>query len=174
MIQNELEPRLFLRSDIDTALLLNNRNTPAVEEIDRTTLEFLIEHSLYSYAIGNQELLAFCITFGPGAPYTSVNYQWFSRKYDDFVYLDRIVVAESMRNQTLGAKLYATIENRMIADRCAPILTCEVNLNPPNHGSLRFHNRIGFHEVGRQDSKPGLTVTMLAKTVEINRQVIDA
>lgn len=174
MIQNELEPRLFLRSDIDTALLLNNRNTPAVDEIDRTTLEFLIEHSLYSYAIGNQELFAFCITFGPGAPYTSVNYQWFSRQYDDFVYLDRIVVAETMRNQTLGAKLYATIESQMIADRCAPILTCEVNLNPPNHGSLRFHNRIGFHEVGRQDSKPGLTVTMLAKTVEINRQVIDA
>ena len=133
MLQNELEPRMFLRSDIDTALLLNNRNTPAVDVIDRTTLEFLIEHSLYSYAIGNHELFAFCITFGPGAPYTSVNYQWFSRQYDDFV-----------------------------------------NLNPPNHGSLRFHNRIGFHEVGRQDSKPGQTVTMLAKTVEINRQVIDA
>ena len=165
MIQNELEPRMFLPSDIDSALGLNNRNAPAVEEIDHTTLGFLIEHSLYSYAIGNQELLAFCITIGPGAPYTSVNYQWFSRQYEDFVYLDRIVVAEPMRNQSLGAKLYATIENRMITDRCAPILTCEVNLNPPNPGSLRFHTRIGFHEVGRQDSKPGLTVTMLAKTI---------
>ena len=166
MSLNELEPRLFLASDIDAALELNNLNAPAVGEIDRTTLEFLIEHSLYSFAIGTDTLHAFCITFAPGAPYTSVNYQWFSKEYSDFVYLDRIVVSETMRNNSLGAKLYAAVEQRMLKDRCAPILTCEVNLIPPNTGSIRFHNRIGFREVGQQDSKPGLTVSMLAKTVD--------
>ena len=166
MSLNELEPRLFLASDIDAALELNNLNAPAVGEIDRTTLEFLIEHSLYSFAIGTDTLHAFCITFAPGAPYTSVNYQWFSKEYSDFVYLDRIVVSETMRNNSLGAKLYMAVEQRMLKDRCAPILTCEVNLIPPNMGSLRFHNRIGFREVGQQDSKPGLTVSMLAKTVD--------
>ena len=166
MSLNELEPRLFLASDIDAALELNNLNAPAVGEIDRTTLEFLIEHSLYSFAIGTDTLHAFCITFAPGAPYTSVNYQWFSEKYSDFVYLDRIVVSETMRNNSLGAKLYMAVEQRMLKDRCAPILTCEVNLIPPNTGSIRFHNRIGFREVGQQDSKPGLTVSMLAKTVD--------
>ena len=89
MQSSELEPRLFLTSDIDAALELNNANAPAVGEIDRVTLEFLIEHSLYSFAIGTETLHAFCITFASGAPYTSVNYQWFSRKYSDFVYLDR-------------------------------------------------------------------------------------
>ena len=165
MQPSQLEPRLFLASDLEAALELNNANAPAVGEIDRATLEFLIEHSLYSFAIGDKSLHAFCITFAPGAPYTSVNYQWFSQKYPDFVYLDRIVVGESMRNMSLGAKLYAAIEQRMIKDRCAPLLTCEVNLNPPNEGSIRFHNRIGFREVGQQDSKPGLTVSMLAKTI---------
>jgi len=165
MSLNELEPRLFLASDIDAALELNNLNAPAVGEIDRTTLEFLIEHSLYSFAIGTDTLHAFCITFAPGAPYTSVNYQWFSKEYPDFVYLDRIVVSETMRNNSLGAKLYAAVEQRMLKDRCAPILTCEVNLIPPNTGSIRFHNRIGFREVGQQDSKSGLTVSMLAKKI---------
>ena len=165
MLLNELEPRLFLNSDIDAALELNNLNSPAVGEIDRTTLEFLIEHSLYSFAIGADTLHAFCITFAPGAPYSSVNYQWFSQNYSDFVYLDRIVVSEKMRNNSLGAKLYAAVEQRMIKDRCAPILTCEVNLNPPNTGSIRFHNRIGFREVGQQESKPGLTVSLLAKKI---------
>ena len=165
MSLNELEPRLFLNSDIDAALELNNLNSPAVGEIDRTTLEFLIEHSLYSFAIGADTLHAFCITFAPGAPYTSVNYQWFSQNYSDFVYLDRIVVSEKMRNNSLGAKLYAAVEQRMIKDRCAPILTCEVNLNPPNTGSIRFHNRIGFREVGQQESKPGLTVSLLSKQI---------
>ena len=166
MTANELEPRLFLKSDIDAALELNNLNAPAVGEIDRTQLEFLIEHSLYSFAIGADTLHAFCITFAPGAPYTSVNYQWFSQNYSEFVYLDRIVVSEKMRNNSLGAKLYAAVEQRMIKDRCAPILTCEVNLNPPNIGSIRFHNRIGFREVGQQDSKPGLTVSLLAKNLD--------
>ena len=166
MTANELEPRLFLESDIDAALELNNLNAPAVGEIDRTQLEFLIEHSLYSFAIGADMLHAFCITFAPGAPYTSVNYQWFSQNYSEFVYLDRIVVSEKMRNNSLGAKLYAAVEQRMIKDRCAPILTCEVNLNPPNLGSIRFHNRIGFREVGQQDSKPGLTVSLLAKNLD--------
>ena len=166
MTANELEPRLFLESDIDAALELNNLNAPAVGEIDRTQLEFLIEHSLYSFAIGADTLHAFCITFAPGAPYTSVNYQWFSQNYSEFVYLDRIVVSEKMRNNSLGAKLYAAVEQRMIKDRSAPILTCEVNLNPPNIGSIRFHNRIGFREVGQQDSKPGLTVSLLAKNLD--------
>ena len=165
MQPSQLEQRLFQASDLEAALELNNANAPAVGEIDRATLEFLIEHSLYSFAIGDETLHAFCITFAPGAPYTSVNYQWFSKKYPDFVYLDRIVVGESMRNKSLGAKLYGAIEQRMIKDCCAPLLTCEVNLNPPNEGSIRFHNRIGFREVGQQDSKPGLTVSMLAKTV---------
>ena len=44
MTANELEPRLFLESDINAALELNNLNAPAVGEIDRTQLEFLIEH----------------------------------------------------------------------------------------------------------------------------------
>ncbi len=165
MSLNELEPRLFLDSDIDAALELNNLNSPAVGEVDREQLQFLIDHSLYSFAIGSDTLHAFCITFAPGAPYTSVNYQWFSKSYSEFVYLDRIVVSEKMRNNSLGAKLYAAVEQRMIKDRCAPILTCEVNLIPPNSGSIRFHNRIGFREVGQQDSKPGLTVSLLAKNL---------
>ena len=165
MQSSELGPRLFLASDIDAALELNNVNAPAVGEIDRSQLEFLIEHSLYSFAIGAETLHAFCITFAPGAPYTSVNYQWFSKKYSDFVYLDRIVVSEKMRNQSLGAKLYTAVEQRMLKDRCAPLLTCEVNLKPPNLGSIRFHDRIGFREVGQQDSKPGLTVSLLAKKI---------
>ena len=165
MSQSELEPRLFKATDIDSALELNNANSPAVGEIDRSQLEFLIEHSLYSFAIGTEQLQAFCITFAPGAPYTSANYQWFSRKYPDFVYLDRIVVKENMRNQKLGEKLYSAVEQRMLKDRCAPILTCEVNLNPPNLGSIRFHKRIGFSEVGQQESKPGHTVSLLAKTI---------
>ena len=60
MSQSELEPRLFKATDIDSALELNNANSPAVGEIDRSQLEFLIEHSLYSFAIGTEQLQDIC------------------------------------------------------------------------------------------------------------------
>ena len=39
----------------------------------------------------------------------------------------------------------------------------EVNLRPRNDGSLRFHQRLGFVEVGQQETPYGARVSMLAK-----------
>jgi predicted GNAT superfamily acetyltransferase len=44
------------------------------------------------------------------------------------------------------------------------ILCCEVNVEPPNPGSLRFHQRIGFAEVDKIAPKPGYIVSLLVKT----------
>ena len=66
--------RLYLQSDIAAMLDLKNANAPAVDVIDRTDLEFLTEHSLYSFAIVDKTLNALCVTFEPGATYTSANY----------------------------------------------------------------------------------------------------
>ncbi|MHB1091087.1 MAG: hypothetical protein ACYC06_04325 [Ilumatobacteraceae bacterium] len=51
----------------------------------------------------------------------------------------------------------------MTIEGTTTLLTCEVNLQPPNPDSLRFHQRLGFGEVGQQESKPGLIVSLLAK-----------
>jgi predicted GNAT superfamily acetyltransferase len=111
------------------------------------------------------EIIGFCNTFNPGADYQSVNYRWFSGRYEEFVYLDRIVIAESHRSRGLGALLYGEVERRMHIQGGPSVLTCEVNFEPPNEGSLRFHRRIGFRPVGYQESKPGLIVEMLAKPI---------
>lgn len=158
-----LEPRHF-----DQVLEINNVNAPSVGLLSATELKYLVEHSLYALMVtddGDNDVLAFCLTFAPGAPYTSTNYRWFSDRYDDFVYLDRIAVAHPHQNRGYGTALYATVESFMISDRTAPLLTCEVNLRPPNSGSLRFHQRLGFGEVGQQESKPGLVVSMLVKHI---------
>ena len=34
-------------------------------------------------------------------------------------------------------------------------LTCEVNILPPNEGSMRFHERIGFRQVGSMSNETG-------------------
>jgi predicted GNAT superfamily acetyltransferase len=45
------------------------------------------------------------------------------------------------------------------------VFTLEVNLEPRNDGSLRFHDRLGFVEVGQQVSGSGKLVSLMAKTL---------
>lgn len=153
----------------EQVLKINNANAPAVGELTADALEFLVEHSLYALVVTDphsKDVQAFCLTFAPGVPYTSANYQWFSDRYDNFVYLDRIAVSSQYQNSGYGTALYSIVEQHMVSDRTAPLLTCEVNLQPPNLGSLRFHHRLGFREVGQQESKPGLIVSLLAKYLD--------
>jgi hypothetical protein len=153
---------------LDQILAINNANVPAVSELTPDEFEFDLKHSLHALMITDEsgsELRAFCITFAPGAPYQSSNYRWFSDRYEDFVYIDRIAVANQHQNKGYGVALYGAVEQLMISGGGAPLLTCEVNLQPPNPGSLRFHHRLGFTEVGQHESKPEFIVSMLAKNV---------
>jgi len=108
-------------------------------------------------------VLAFCVTFAPSEPQTSPNYLWFSNAYGDFIYLDRIAVAAPHQNHSLCAMPYQTIERHMVRDNTPRLLTYEVNLQPPNPGSSRFHARLGFIEVGQQETKPGIVVSLLKR-----------
>ncbi len=154
--------RAFSDGDLEACLALNNGSIPAVSETDAAKLRRLVDMSLLSLVVEHNggEVLGFCINFGPGAGYGSVNYRWFDERYDDYAYLDRIVISPAARNLGLGAELYAAVEQRIAP---TPWLFCEVNLRPRNDGSLRFHHRIGFVEVSQQETDYGILVSMLAK-----------
>jgi predicted GNAT superfamily acetyltransferase len=162
------EPRIrdFAPDDIEPVWRLNEAAVDAVSSVTRDQMLALVSMSRDVLVIENSDgIIGFCNTFNPGADYGSINYRWFSERYTEFVYLDRIVIGESHRNRGLGALLYGEVERRMQMSGGPGLLTCEVNFDPPNEGSLRFHRRIGFSPVGRQESKPGLVVEMLAKAI---------
>ena len=153
--------------DIDRCVELNNGSIPAVSEADRAKMVWLVEQSLLSLVVEHDgDVVGFCVNFGPGSQYGSVNYRWFCDRYDDFAYLDRIVVAPAARSMGIGAALYAAVEERIAG---TPWLLCEVNLRPRNDGSLRFHHRLGFSEVGQQETDYGILVSMLAKDLRSER-----
>ena len=83
-----------------------------------------------------------------GLGYESLNYRWLSERYDRFAYIDRIAVAEAARGRRIGEALYTAAIEAFAGNR--PVLLAEVNLEPPNPGSLRFHKRLGFREVGER------------------------
>lgn len=159
----EIHVRDLTLSDIGVATAINNANTPAVGAIDEAALTHLLDESVIALGAvaGDGTLVGFCIVLGPGADYGSVNYRWFAARYADFVYLDRVAVDERARNAGVGTALYAEVERRATA----PWWLLEVNLRPRNDGSLRFHHRLGFTEVGQQETNYGILVSMLAKAL---------
>ncbi len=157
--------RNIVGTDVTRVLEINNANTPGVSELTLSELETDIKNCLHALAIDNEhgEVCAFCITFAPDAPDAGANHQWFAERYKSFVYLDRIAIDSNHQNRGLGALLYQTVEQRMLDSAEHSLLCCEVNLEPPNPGSLRFHKRIGFSECGVQSTAPGYAVTYLQK-----------
>ena len=134
-------------SDIADVLALNHRNVALLAPMDEARL-----HKLQAMADRCDVLdvdgafAGFVITFGPATAYDSENYLWFSGRYDDFYYLDRIVLHEDFRRRGLGAFVYDDVEGT--AAKHGRMLL-EVNLVPPNEASLAFHAARGYVEVGQ-------------------------
>lgn len=147
-------PRPFQPSDLEALLEINNANAPAVNILSRAEMEKLLDLSRWTMVVDDTEGPAGFLLglHGPGVPYPSENYRWFSDEYEEFLYVDRVAVAERAQGRGLGTRLYhAFIDHARkvgIDTVCA-----EVNLRPPNPGSIRFHERFGFNSLGEQETK---------------------
>jgi uncharacterized protein len=104
--------------------------------------------------------VAFAITLRRGASYDSVNYRWFCQHFDDFLYLDRIMVSDRGRRRGIATLVYDAME-----DHARPFgrLVCEVNSDPPNLPSLAFHSGRGYLVRGHQRMADGHEVVLLEK-----------
>jgi predicted GNAT superfamily acetyltransferase len=152
-------------------LEINNSNVPAVGELTLEKLHYLVEHSLHALVVEHHTLVGFCITFAPNAPYDSLNYQWFCACYEQFVYLDRIAFVPDAQGMGLGKLLYQYIEQLMRDSDLHYPLCCEVNLEPPNLGSLRFHRSVGFTKAGRLRISDTKMVQLLTLVRSKSRQI---
>lgn len=154
--------RPFQPDDLPAVLALNNACVPDVNELDEQGVLRLVDMTDAALVAEVDGAFAgFCWVMGPGLAYESLNYVWFSERYDQFVYLDRIAVHPQFRRYGVGSAFYTELQRMFGATR--PVLLCEVNLRPRNETSLRFHERVGFREVGQQDTDGGeKTVSLLA------------
>ena len=155
-------------SDYEVIRAINEDAAPAVSSISMAELRELAKQCCqFSVAMADEKVAGFLMALQPGQEYRSENYRWFSSHYETFVYVDRIAVSPAYKGCGIGRALYAAVET--FAIEVAPILTCEVNVVPPNPESMAFHTRLGFREVGQQDTEGGtkrvsLLVKRLAKT----------
>lgn len=134
--------------DVEDVIALNHRNVEALAPMDADRLhELEAVADRFDVVEVDGEFGGFVVTFAAGTAYDSDNYRWFTDRHTDrFYYLDRIVLDDRFRRRGLGMFVYDEVE--AVAAKHGR-LTLEVNLVPRNEGSLAFHQRRGFVEVGR-------------------------
>lgn len=164
--------RGIVESDLDDVLRINQANVPEVGALDLDSLRFLVDECNVALVFerlerdGERQVgtpMGFCLVLGPGSSYDSVNYIWFMDHHPGVMYLDRVAFDADFQGAGHGRALYEHVELVLRADAPdAPGLGLEVNIDPPNEPSLRFHDKLGFTEVGRQMSH-GIEVSLMLK-----------
>ncbi len=144
-------------SGIDAILALNKEHEVETSPLDHDALIRLLDCAFHS-ATADAGKDGFLIAFDENAEYESANFQWFKSRYHRFVYVDRVVVAEHARGRGLARKFYAALFDRARAAGHIRIV-CEINLDPPNLGSVAFHTALNFVEVGKAVLENGKTVS---------------
>ena len=159
----EFQIRNVCEADLEAVLRLNESEVPHVGSIDMERVRWFAEYAAYfRVATAEDRIGAYLIGLRPGTSYMSPNYRWFCGRYPDFAYVDRIAVAKWSRRRGIASRLYDDFASTVAGS--VDVMTCEVNLRPPNESSMRFHRRLGFEQVGALESEDGSkAVAMLAK-----------
>ena len=147
--------------DRAAVLALNHEHVELLSPLDDERLDLLRTEADRADVIEvDGEPAGFVLTFAPGAAYDSQNYRWHAERFGaHFYYLDRVVVAPAHRGTGVAHAAYDLLE-----DLAAPYgrVVLEVNADPPNEPSLRFHRRRGYAEVGRL-GPPGHVVALMSR-----------
>jgi uncharacterized protein len=144
--------------DHSVVLHLNSAFTTELSALDEVGLRTLMAAACYARPFdADNRLAGILIALDQDANYDGVNFNWFKSRYENFVYVDRIVVAASMQGRGVARVLYADLF-AWAKSHGVERVTCEVNVDPPNVASDALHAALGFFEVGRARLRDGKTV----------------
>ena len=137
--------RAFTRDDLPAILALNNAHAAEVNALTAEVLEALVAVAAHARVVDGGH--GFLLAFSERTPVQGPNHAWFAARHAAFLYNDRLVTAPESRGMGHSRRL-----------------CCEVNVAPPNPGSLAFHERLGFVACGEADDpRNGKRVRYLIK-----------
>jgi predicted GNAT superfamily acetyltransferase len=152
----------LLELDLNALIALNNSHAVELSWVEELQFKNMILNAVY--ARGVPPAKAFLIAFDQSALYDNVNFLWFRARYENFIYIDRIVVHSAFRGQGVARALYEDLFELARSKRQI-LIVCEVNADPPNPASDLFHERLGFKHVGENLIPSGKRVQYLAKHI---------
>jgi len=146
--------RELVPDDLPAVLEMNNAVVPTVNPHDAASLVDLIAIADRCWVLDDGGALGgLLVVFAPGGSYQSRNYRWFDEHYDNYIYVDRIVVASTHRRLGLAGRLYDTAVVHAVAES-RERLFCEVNVEPPNPQSIAFHEAYGWSAIADHRHSP--------------------
>ncbi len=157
--------RAYADADAEAVLALNAACVPEVGPMDADKLAGFVEWAPYLKVVEHESrIVGLLVGLGEDAPYDSPNFGWFAQRYPGFAYVDRVAVSEEQRGAGWGPALYRDFEAWALGTG-KPMLCAEVNVEPPNPRSLRFHEIYGFDTVDHfePNGTPDYRVAMLVK-----------
>ena len=159
-----MQCRQLTTDDVVAAWEINEQVLPGTGRVSHEEMADLFTLSELAIGVFEEDTLrGYVLCLLPKTRYGSLNYAWFNQRYDSFLYVDRIAVDQKHRNRGIGSLLYQRVIEHA-AKQSSPV-TAEVSLKPPNPGSIRFHLRHGFTEIGtfEQGEK---AVTMMLRSID--------
>tara|TARA_B100001173_G_C15819823_1_gene475718 strand:+ start:278 stop:775 length:498 start_codon:yes stop_codon:yes gene_type:complete len=140
----------YASEDLEAIRAINQENIPEVSDIESIErLRQLIEWSSHLIIIRGSEIAGFIILMQENQDYESLNYDFFNKKGEPFLYVDRVAIQENYQRKGLGKLIYNKVIE--IGKKLDVNITCEVNTIPRNTPSLAFHAGFGFEEVGTKN-----------------------
>ncbi len=158
-----MDERLLPLEPSAALLALNNIHAVELSWLEPERFAAMVAMAFWARQVGTDD--AFLIAMDQDAAYDSPNFLWLRARYERFVYVDRVVVADHARGRGLAQRLYADLFAAAAMAGHARVL-CEVNSAPPNLASDRFHLAQGFIEIGSAEILGGeKTVRYLMRAV---------
>ncbi len=160
--------RSLLPADEAQLLKINVEAQPNVAALDRTELVRLSSLSrTHIVAADGDVLRGYALNFARDDAYDGEEFLMLSSLIaQPFLYIDQVAVADSVRAQGIGRRLYGALE-QAASERRIHLLCCEVNTTPSNPGSLAFHGRPGFSTLSSMATRDGRDVVLLQKLLTV-------
>lgn len=146
--------RKVVESDFPDILALNDEFVHFTSPMEETRLRDLHQISAYHKVVeieggSERKIVAFLLAFTSNSTYDSVNYLWFNQRLENFIYVDRIVIAGAQHGKGLGKLLYQDLFDSA-RKRSLGKIACEFYIQPPNEVSQKFHQSFGFYQLDTQ------------------------
>ncbi len=158
----------MLESSVMKAMWHLNENA-AIEALQQTKSQFLerLEFCDHHFLVGTaSKVSAFALGMSAGLAIEQFSYQWFMTRFDDFVYLDRVIVDVPLRRQGVGAGLLDQCVKSAQA-KSQTSLVCQVHDRPSNAEGHSFVQHMGFHAIESVMLPSREIVTMYQRSIAI-------
>lgn len=158
--------RAGTEKDADAIIALNRESEAATSPMDEARFaELYAMASLMIVGEREGQVIGFLMGFVSGIDLDGLNYRWFDTRLKRFFYIDRIVIDAACRGEGVGQRIYSEVR-QWARDQGLLWLAAEMNLDPPNLRSLKFHRRNGFMEIGTQKLPDNKIVSMQIRRLD--------